>query len=55
MRGPGTPEPFEPGLPPNTHISPEFNLRLPTIHDKRVVLPQPDAPRRPYLKMKKSF
>lgn len=48
-RLPGTPEPFVPGLPPNTHISPSFNLRLPTMQERRVVLPQPDAPNRPYL------
>lgn len=41
MRGPGTPLPREPGVPPNTHISPELSLRRPTMHDNRVVLPQP--------------
>lgn len=50
MRGPGTPDPREPGRPPRTQISPEYKRRLPTIHDKRVVFPQPLAPRRPYLK-----
>lgn len=53
--GPGTPDPRDPGLPPNTHISPEFNLRRPTIHDNSVVLPQPEAPRRPYLKRKRKW
>lgn len=49
MRGPGTPEPFDPGRPPRTHISPEFSLRLPTMHDSSVVFPQPEAPSSPYL------
>lgn len=42
-------EPFVPGFPPSTQISPEFSLRLPTIHDKRVVFPHPEAPNNPYL------
>lgn len=45
--------PFVPGFPPNTKISPEFSLRLPTIHDKSVVFPQPEAPKRPYLELLK--
>jgi hypothetical protein len=36
-------------LPPNTNISPLFNRRRPTRHDNNVVLPQPEAPSRPYL------
>lgn len=44
--------PFVPGFPPNTYISPEFNLRLPTMHDSNVVLPQPEAPNKPYLMWK---
>lgn len=48
--GPGTPLPLDPGVPPNTHISPEFNLLLPTMHESNVVFPHPDAPRSPYLK-----
>lgn len=43
--------PLVPGLPPNTNISPEFNLRRPTMHDNNVVLPQPEAPKRPYLQI----
>lgn len=49
---PGTPEPFLPGFPPRTHISPEFNRLRPTIQESRVVFPHPDAPSRPYLKEK---
>lgn len=51
-RFPGTPLPFVPGLPPKTHISPVFNLRLPTIQLSNVVLPQPEAPSNPYLEKK---
>lgn len=47
IRGPGTPEPRDPGVPPNTQISPEFNRRRPTIHDNNVVFPHPDAPSNP--------
>jgi hypothetical protein len=41
--------PRVPGLPPRTKISPEFKRFRPTIHDKRVVLPHPEAPSKPYL------
>lgn len=47
IRGPGTPLPRLPGVPPNTQISPEFNRLRPTIHDKSVVFPQPEAPSKP--------
>lgn len=54
--GPGTPDPFDPGRPPSTQISPEFSLRRPTMHDNKVVFPQPDAPKSPYLgRFKKKF
>lgn len=48
--GPGTPLPSSPGLPPNTHNSPELSLLRPTMHVSRVVFPQPEAPNNPYLK-----
>lgn len=41
--------PRVPGFPPNTQISPELIRFRPTIHDNNVVLPQPDAPKSPYL------
>lgn len=44
--------PFVPGLPPNTHISPEFSFLRPTMQDNSVVFPHPEAPKRPYLKHK---
>lgn len=47
IRGPGTPDPREPGVPPNTQISPEFNRLRPTIQDKSVVFPHPEAPSNP--------
>lgn len=47
IRGPGTPDPLEPGVPPNTQISPEFKRLRPTMHDNSVVFPQPDAPSNP--------
>ena len=47
IRGPGTPEPRLPGVPPKTQISPESNRLRPTIHDKSVVLPHPEAPSNP--------
>lgn len=49
MRGPGTPLPGTPGLSPNTVTSPLFNCLFPTMHESNVVLPQPDAPSKPYL------
>lgn len=49
MRGPGTPLPGTPGFWPNTVTSPLFNCLFPTMHESRVVLPQPDAPSKPYL------
>lgn len=52
MRGPGTPLPADPGLPPSTHISPAFSLLRPTMQLSNVVLPHPLAPSRPYLEKK---
>lgn len=46
-RGPGTPLPLDPGVPPSTHISPELSRFLPTMQLSRVVFPQPLAPKRP--------
>lgn len=54
MRGPGTPLPADPGLPPSTHISPAFSLLRPTMQLSNVVLPHPLAPSKPYLKKKKN-
>lgn len=48
-RFPGTPEPLVPGFPPSTQISPVFNRRRPTMQERRVVFPQPEAPSNPYL------
>lgn len=47
IRGPGTPLPAEPGLPPRTQISPALSLLRPTIQLSNVVLPQPLAPSNP--------
>lgn len=47
--GPGTPLPFSPGMPPSTQTVPLSSRRLPTMQESKVVLPQPDGPRRPYL------
>lgn len=49
IRGPGTPLPADPGLPPNTHISPAFSLLRPTMQLNNVVFPHPLAPKSPYL------
>lgn len=48
--GPGTPLPLDPGVPPNTHISPEFRRLRPTMQLRSVVFPQPLAPNKPYLR-----
>jgi hypothetical protein len=42
--------PRVPGFPPSTQISPLFSRLRPTIHDNNVVLPQPEAPKSPYLR-----
>jgi len=55
IRGPGTPLPADPGLPPSTQISPAFSLLRPTIQLNNVVLPHPLAPSRPYLKTNKNY
>lgn len=52
IRGPGTPLPADPGLPPRTHISPAFSLLRPTMQLNNVVLPHPLAPSKPYLETK---
>lgn len=46
-RGPGTPDSFDPGLPPSTQISPELRRLRPTMQDNNVVFPQPLAPSKP--------
>jgi hypothetical protein len=56
IRGPGTPDPGEPGIPPKTFNCPLFKYFRPTMHDNRVVFPQPEAPNKPYLcKQKKNI
>lgn len=48
MRGPITPEFFVMSLP-STVIVPPCSFFWPTTHDSSVVLPQPEAPSKPYL------
>ena len=42
---PGTPVDLDPGGAPNTSTDPDSTRSLPTMHFRRVVLPQPEGPR----------
>jgi hypothetical protein len=45
---------FVPGVPPRTLILPWFKDFVPTIQESSVVFPQPDAPSKPYLEIKRT-
>lgn len=47
------PLPGAPGFKPKTRTSPLLNSLCPTMQDNKVVLPQPEAPNKPYLEGKR--
>lgn len=47
--GPGTDDPFDPGFDPKMKTEPDAGLSWFRMQRSRLVLPQPDGPKSPYL------